>query len=105
MTKKRKPVYYKIKKMFLLSKLYKSAKTPLIDCEASSLWLKKRNIKARDEAALYFLQERNLFNGNKSNCAHYKSAMKIVEHLATRCDRMLAFHYTQRQNEIERCIY
>ncbi|KAL6120519.1 hypothetical protein NUSPORA_02742 [Nucleospora cyclopteri] len=73
----------------------------MVDCKASSLWLKKESIITRDEAALYFLQKRNLFYGNKSNCAYYKSVMKIVEHLATRCDRMLAFHYTQRQNEIE----
>ncbi|KAL6120663.1 hypothetical protein NUSPORA_02571 [Nucleospora cyclopteri] len=95
MTKKR-TVYYKIKKMFLLSKLYKSAKTPLVDCKASSLGLKKESIITRDEAALYFLQKRNLFYGNKSNCAYYKSVMKIVEQLATRCGRMLSFDYTRR---------
>ncbi|KAL6120406.1 hypothetical protein NUSPORA_02870 [Nucleospora cyclopteri] len=77
----------------------------MVDCEASSLWLKKGNIKARDEAALCFLQDRDLFYGNKSNCPHCKSAMKTVDHLATGCDRMLAFDYTRRHNEIVRCIH
>ncbi|KAL6120420.1 hypothetical protein NUSPORA_02856 [Nucleospora cyclopteri] len=31
--------------------------------------------------------------------------MKTVDHLATRCDRMLAFDYTRRHNEIVRCIH
>ncbi|KAL6120835.1 hypothetical protein NUSPORA_02360 [Nucleospora cyclopteri] len=105
MTKKRKYLCNKIKEKFLHSKLYKCAENSLVDCEASSLWLKKGNIKARDEAALYFLQDRNLFYGNKSNCPHCKSVMKTIDHLATRCDRMLAFDYTRRHNEIVRCTH
>ncbi|KAL6122016.1 hypothetical protein NUSPORA_00970 [Nucleospora cyclopteri] len=66
---------------------------------------KKGNIKARDKAALCFLQDRNLFYGNKSNYTYCKSAMKTVDHLAIRCDRMLAFDYTRRHNEIVRCIH
>ncbi|KAL6120507.1 hypothetical protein NUSPORA_02757 [Nucleospora cyclopteri] len=31
--------------------------------------------------------------------------MKTVDHLATRCDRMLAFDYTKRHNEVLRCIH
>ncbi|KAL6121020.1 hypothetical protein NUSPORA_02140 [Nucleospora cyclopteri] len=90
----KKYLYNKIKDISLHLKLYKCAETLLVDCEASSLWLKKGNIKACNEAALCFLQDRNLFYGNKSNCPHCKSAMKTVGHLASRCDRMLAFDYT-----------
>ncbi|KAL6120682.1 hypothetical protein NUSPORA_02549 [Nucleospora cyclopteri] len=31
--------------------------------------------------------------------------MKTVDHLATRCDRILAFDYARRYNNIVRCIY
>ncbi|KAL6120485.1 hypothetical protein NUSPORA_02784 [Nucleospora cyclopteri] len=62
----------------LHSKLYKCAENSLVDCEASSLWLKKGNIKARDEATLCFLQDRNLFYGNKSSCPHCISTKKMV---------------------------
>ncbi|KAL6122158.1 hypothetical protein NUSPORA_00823 [Nucleospora cyclopteri] len=96
MTKKRKYLYNKIKEKFLHSKLYKCVENPLVDCKASSLWLKKGNIKAHDKAALCFFQDRNLFYGNKSNCPHYKSAMKTVDHLAIRCDRILALDYIRR---------
>ncbi|KAL6121945.1 hypothetical protein NUSPORA_01053 [Nucleospora cyclopteri] len=66
---------------------------------------KKGNIKARDKAALCFLQDRNLFYENKSMRLHCNSTRKTVDHLATRCDRMLAFDYTRRHNKILRCIY
>ncbi|KAL6120287.1 hypothetical protein NUSPORA_03001 [Nucleospora cyclopteri] len=68
MPKKRKYLYNKIKEKFLHSKFYKCAENPLVDCEASSLWLKKGNLKVRDEAALCLLQDPTLFHINKSNC-------------------------------------
>ncbi|KAL6120338.1 hypothetical protein NUSPORA_02946, partial [Nucleospora cyclopteri] len=70
-----------------------------------SIWLKKGNIKAVDEAALCFLQDRNLFYGEKINCPHCNLTRKTVDHLATRCDRMLSFDYTKRHNEVLRCIH
>ncbi|KAL6120407.1 hypothetical protein NUSPORA_02869 [Nucleospora cyclopteri] len=66
---------------------------------------KKGNIKACDEAALCFPQDRNLFYGNKSKCPHCKSVTKTLDHLAIRCDRMLTFDYTRRHNEIVRYIH
>ncbi|KAL6120434.1 hypothetical protein NUSPORA_02839 [Nucleospora cyclopteri] len=93
-------LYNKIKQKYLHSKLYKYAENELVDHKGSSIWLKKGNIKAVDEAALCFLQDRNFFYGEKVNCPHCKSAMKTVDHLAIRCDRMLAFDYTRRHNEI-----
>ncbi|KAL6122251.1 hypothetical protein NUSPORA_00718 [Nucleospora cyclopteri] len=61
-------LYNKIKQKYLHSKLYKCAENELVDLEGSSIWLKKGNIKAVDEAALCFLQDRNLFYGEKTIC-------------------------------------
>ncbi|KAL6120419.1 hypothetical protein NUSPORA_02857 [Nucleospora cyclopteri] len=59
-------LYNKIKQKYLHSKLYKFTENPLSDCGASSLWLKKRNIKICNEVVLCFLQDRNLFFWRKS---------------------------------------
>ncbi|KAL6120331.1 hypothetical protein NUSPORA_02953 [Nucleospora cyclopteri] len=86
-------LYNKIKQKYLHSKLYKCAENELVDFEGYYIWLKKGNIKAVDEAALYFLQDRNLFYGEKVNCPYCNSTRKTVDHLATICDRMLSFDY------------
>ena len=71
----------------------------------SSLWLRKGNIPPRDEAALCSLQDRNAFLGDKSKCPHCNSSVKTVDHLASRCDRLLGHDYTRRHNEVVRCIH
>ncbi|KAL6120553.1 hypothetical protein NUSPORA_02697 [Nucleospora cyclopteri] len=77
----------------------------MVDLEALSLWFKKGKIKAVDEAALCFLQDRNLYCGNTSICPYYEPVTKTIDHFATRCDRMLSLDYTKRHNEILRCIH
>ena len=36
---------------------------------------------------------------------HCKNVPKTVDHLATKCDRMLGHDYTRRDNEVVRCIH
>ena len=71
----------------------------------SSMWLKHGNIKADEEGRLCGLQDRNLFCGNIPMCSHCKEARGTIDHLATRCDRMLSHDYTRRHNEVVRCLH
>ena len=86
-------------------RLFKVCEHELADVKDSSMWLLKGNIKPRDEAAFCFLQDRNIFFGEKSLCPHCKAAPKTVDHLATKCDRMLGHDYTRRHNEVLKCIH
>ncbi|EKX73433.1 reverse transcriptase domain containing protein [Theileria equi strain WA] len=76
----------------------------LIDRKESALWLTHGNISARDEAAYCALQDRNIFMGNYDKCKHCKGATATVDHLATCCERKLAFDYTRRHNEVLKCV-
>ena len=77
----------------------------LADVKDSSIWPTKGNIKPRDEGDYCFLQDRNMFFGEKVLCPHCKAATKTVDHLATKCDRMLGHDYTRRHNEVLKCIH
>ena len=46
-----------------------------------------------------------MFFGEKVLCPHCKAATKTVDHLATKCDRMLGHDYTRRHNEVLKCIH
>jgi hypothetical protein len=57
----------------------------LADVKDSAIRLTKGNMKSRDEGAYYFLQDRNIFFGERVEC---RAANKTVDYLATKCDRM-----------------
>ena len=86
-------------------RLFRACDHELTDVKDSSIWLTKGNIKPRDEGAFCFLQDRNIFFGEKVQCPHCRTALKTVDHLATKCDRMLGHDYTRRHNEVLRCIH
>ncbi|EQB60535.1 hypothetical protein NAPIS_ORF01909 [Vairimorpha apis BRL 01] len=86
-------------------KLYKAKTNELISIKDSSTWLTKGNNQARSEAIYCFLQDRNIFCGQVGQCPHCGSQRKTVDHLATKCDRMLGFDYMRRHNEVVRCIH
>ncbi|MCB1712868.1 MAG: hypothetical protein KDH96_10425 [Candidatus Riesia sp.] len=86
-------------------RLFNVCEHELADLKESSKWLTKGNLKPRDEAAYCFLQDRNVFFGEKSQCPHCKQVLKTVDHLATKCDRMLGHDYMRRHNEVVRCIH
>ena len=98
-------LYSEIRKKKLDEKLYRAKNNPLISLKDSSTWLKDGNVKPRDEASFCNLQDRNMFLGAISKCQHCKNALKTVDHLASKCDRMLAHDYTRRHNEVVRCLH
>ena len=86
-------------------KLFNLKTNTHVSISGSSIWLKYGNIKADEEGRLCGLQDRNLFCGNISICSHCKEARGTIDHLATRCDRMLSHDYTRRHNEVVRCLH
>ena len=68
--------------------------------------MKKGNITPQSEGLFCYLQDRNIFFGeNKGKCNHCKTSEKSVDHLATKCGRMLHHDYLHRQNEVLKCIH
>ena len=86
-------------------KLYKFQENPLANMKDSSVWLKHGNNPPQLEAKLCLLQDRNIFGGETGMCHHCRGAAKTVDHLATKCDRMLASSYTRRHNEVLKCLH
>ena len=94
-------LYDEINKKTLHGKLYRARANPIISIRDSSTWLKHGNMKPRDEAS--YLQDRNIFLGAIYH--HCKDALRTVDHLASKCDRMLSHDYTRRHNEVVRCLH
>ncbi len=46
-----------------------------------------------------------MFFGESAKCPHCNLTKKSVDHLATRCDKMLGHDYMRRHNEIVKCIH
>ena len=101
----RSTLYSKINTKVMHKKLYRATENSLVSLKDSSVWLKHGNIKPREEAALCSLQDRNVFLGSKEQCPHCRNSAKTVDHLATRCDRLLGSDYTRRHNEVVRCLH
>ena len=77
-----------------------------MDTRMSSTWLKKDNITPQSEGFYCYLQDRNIFYmSNRGKCNHCKIAEKSVDHLATKCGRMLHHDYLHRHNEVLKCIH
>ncbi|TBU13328.1 hypothetical protein CWI38_0465p0010, partial [Hamiltosporidium tvaerminnensis] len=68
-------------------------------------WLKRGNIRPRNEAVFCYIQDRNVFWGADGVCQHCGKSGKTVDHLATRCEKMLGHDYTRRHNEVVRCLH
>ena len=100
-----KKLYSEINSKINHKKLYNFTNNELASIKESSKWLKRGNIKAQEEAAFALLQDRNIFCGNIEKCPHCKNSSKSVDHLATKCDRMVGHDYTRRHNEVVRCIH
>ena len=57
-------------------RLFRVCNHELADVKDSSIWLAKVNMKPRDEKAYCFLQDRNIFFGEKVQCPHCRAATK-----------------------------
>ncbi|TBU11924.1 hypothetical protein CWI38_0978p0020, partial [Hamiltosporidium tvaerminnensis] len=89
-------LYNEIEKRKLHSKLYNARKNELVSVSDSSRWLKRGNIRPRNEAVFCYIQDRNVFWGADGVCQHCGKSGKTVDHLATRCEKMLGHDYTRR---------
>lgn len=89
----------------LHSVLFKSTIDENVDIKASSLWLNKGNNSAQSEALYCLLQDRNMFLGRTDICNHCNVATKTVDHLATRCGKLLNMSYAQRHDEVLRSLH
>ncbi|TBU06836.1 DNA mismatch repair protein MutS, partial [Hamiltosporidium magnivora] len=98
-------LYNEIEKRKLHSKLYNARNNELVSVNDSSRWLKKGSVRPRDEAVFCYIQDRNVFWGAEGVCQHCNTSRKTVDHLATRCEKMLGHDYTRRHNEVVRCIH
>nr|XP_013180905.1 unnamed protein product [Papilio xuthus] len=98
-------LYNNIKTKTFHQKLYKGVSNENVSVKDSSIWLKHGNIPAKREAALCFLQDRNMFLGEVKKCPHCGNASKTVDHLASKCEKMLGTDYTRRHNEVLKCIH
>ncbi|TBU06893.1 hypothetical protein CWI38_2489p0020 [Hamiltosporidium tvaerminnensis] len=98
-------LYNEIEKRKLHSKLYNARKNVLVSVSDSSRWLKRGNIRPRNEAVFCYIQDRNVFWGADGVCQHCGKSGKTVDHLATRCEKMLGHDYTRRHNEVVRCLH
>ncbi|XP_029654827.1 uncharacterized protein LOC115228368 [Octopus sinensis] len=77
-----------------------------VNVNESAGWLVHGNNSARTEGMCCVLQDQNLFFDNGENkCNHCNSAKKTVDHLATRCGRMLNSSYLRRHNEVVKCLH
>ncbi|TBU13432.1 hypothetical protein CWI38_0432p0010 [Hamiltosporidium tvaerminnensis] len=98
-------LYNEIEKRKLHSKLYNARKNELVSVSDSSRWLKRGNIRPRNEAVFCYIQDRNVFWGADGVCQHCGKSGKTVDHLATRCEKILGHDYTRRHNEVVRCLH
>ena len=70
---------------------------------SSSMWLTNGNISPKQEGSLTLLQDRNYFWINKANCDACQAPMN-VDHIATRCTRLVSHEYRRRHDEAVKCI-
>ncbi|TBU13544.1 hypothetical protein CWI38_0400p0050 [Hamiltosporidium tvaerminnensis] len=98
-------LYNEIEKRKLHSKLYNARKNELVSVSDSSSWLKRGNIRPGNEAVFCYIQDINVVWGADGVCQHCGKSGKTVDHLATRCEKMLSHDYTRRHNEVVRCLY
>ncbi|TBU12894.1 hypothetical protein CWI38_0592p0010 [Hamiltosporidium tvaerminnensis] len=98
-------LYNEIEKRKLYSKLYNARKNELLSVSDSSRWLKRGNIRPRNEAVFCYIQDRNVLWGADGMRQHCGKSGKTVDHLATRCEKMLGYGYTRRHNEVVRCLH
>ncbi|TBU10428.1 hypothetical protein CWI38_1768p0020, partial [Hamiltosporidium tvaerminnensis] len=96
-------LYNEIEKRKLHSKLYNARNNELVGVNYSSRCLKKGSVRPRDETVFFYIQDRNVFWGAEGVCQHCNTSRKTVDHLATRCEKMLGHDYTRRHNEVPLC--
>ncbi|KAG0435477.1 LINE-1 reverse transcriptase like protein [Dictyocoela muelleri] len=97
-----KKMIEKIKKKELHGTLFKEFES-LNDIKDSSIWLKRGKLSPKTEGYLCNIQDRNIFY-QKPKCHHCNKSTASVDHIATRCEKMLYFDYKKRHDDIQKII-
>ena len=97
----------KIQEKQIHKAFFQNYENPITENNFSSIWLHKGINSPQEEGMYTFLQDRNFFLGqeSKKKCPHCGKAIRTVDHLATNCGKLLPFDYTQRHNEVLKCIH
>ncbi|KAG0435431.1 Retrovirus-related Pol polyprotein from type-2 retrotransposable element R2DM [Dictyocoela muelleri] len=69
----------------------------------SSIWLTRGRLNPQTEGNFCNIQDRNLFY-KKVKCHHCNKVTASVDHMATRCDKMLYYDYKKRHDELIKII-
>ncbi|KAG0435486.1 Retrovirus-related Pol polyprotein from type-2 retrotransposable element R2DM [Dictyocoela muelleri] len=69
----------------------------------SSIWLTRGKLNPMTEGNFCNIQDRNVLY-YKNKCSHCKNSSASVDHIATRCEKMLYYDYKKRHDEIVKII-
>ena len=75
-----------------------------LDFVTSSTWLRNGQHSVMDEALWAKVQDCNLFPGQPP-CRHCHSKQLTVDHLATRCNSLVNFHYRRRHDLVVKSLH
>ncbi|TBU20517.1 hypothetical protein CWI38_0058p0030 [Hamiltosporidium tvaerminnensis] len=95
--------YIEIEKRKHLSMLYNTRKHELLSVSDSARWLKKGNIRPRNEAVSCYMQDRIVFQGADGMCQHCNKIGKTIDHLATHYEKKARpdiFILDKRKNKV-----
>ncbi|XP_029655289.1 uncharacterized protein LOC115228998 [Octopus sinensis] len=95
----------KINLKVLHKTLFQALDNPHVDVKSSTTWLRYGNNSPRSEELFTYLQDRNFFWNRFKVCPHCKLRCLSVDHIATKCGRMLYHDYTWRHNEVVRSLH
>ncbi|CDR71672.1 hypothetical protein, conserved [Babesia bigemina] len=85
--------------------LYAKREDPKLDIEASSLYLTCGILTPEEEANVAEVQDRNLqWMSSSKKCTRCNNG-KNVDHLATKCQKLLHLEYTKRHNEVAKRVH
>ncbi|KAG0435770.1 LINE-1 retrotransposable element ORF2 protein [Dictyocoela muelleri] len=83
---------------------YKNIEEQKLNFECGSKWLMIGNHNPRQEAINFLIQDRN-FNFSNRKCFGCGSVKFSIDHIATKCVKLLHTHYLARHNEIVKAIH
>ena len=70
------------------------------------MWLKFGLHNPKEEALFFMLQDRNFTSSAvRQRCPYCSKAQFTVDHVATRCGKLLPTQYIHRHNEVVKCIH
>ena len=75
-----------------------------VNIKESSNWLLHGYLTPQEEGSLCKIQDRNVFFNN-AKCKHCQTANQTVDHLATKCGKLLEHEYKHRHDEVAKAVH